>query len=114
MTGLEVESDVRAQISDEAGTVRWDDPALIRYINDGQRAIIKVHPEAQYITTIVTNDFNDFTEASALADTLSISDGYKNALVHYVASMVLREDSEDAGNDALADKHYQLFILEMG
>lgn len=100
---------IREQISDSvpdsAGAYRWDDPLLIRLINDGIYDIIGTHPEALYASSIVVALPERLT---ATTQNLPITDLYLTSLVDFVSGRVLLEDSEDAGNLVLSSEHKNL------
>jgi len=100
---------IREQVSDEEpdsnGEYRWSDPRLLRFLWDGILHIAGDHPECLYVTAIVVTDLTDLPKIDGVASTLPIRNEYQTPLVDWVTDRVLLEDSEDAGNLAVADTH---------
>jgi hypothetical protein len=103
---------VRLQISDSvadsAGAYRWSDSSLRDMIYDGVLDVSSEHPEAKYIGSIVTTALASFSQNT---DTFPLRDEYMTAVVDFVASRILQEDSEDSSNLVLAKVHTEGSIL---
>lgn len=103
LTANEVITDVRGQLSDDsAGTERWSNAVLYRYIYDGELEIAGNHPEVQYNLEVAAVAP---TLCTATGDSLTIITEYKLAIVHYVCKRCLAEDADDAANMNLAKYH---------
>lgn len=111
MTGTDVITRVREQLSDQTVGYRWSAATLLLYLNDGRREIVRLHPEAAYVTAITVTALAEQTD---LAQDIALTDNFVNALMHYVCHRVMLEDSENAGNLAVSQAHSQLFEKEMG
>jgi len=100
---------IREQVSDEIpdsdGEYRWSNPRLLRFLWDGILHIAGDHPECLYVTAIVVTDLTAIPAIDDVSSTLPIRSEYLTALVDWVTDRVLLEDSEDAGNLAIADTH---------
>jgi hypothetical protein len=107
-----IDPSVRRAISDAVAEYRVPNSALIRYASDGRREIVRQHPEALYVTSIVTTPLTDLTESN-LGDTIDIAGVFVSALVDYIAWKVLDEDSEDAQNRQKALTHKAVFDAAM-
>lgn len=110
MTTTELWVIVRDQIGDSVTPYRYADTKLLRYLNDGRRALKVLHPEAFYVSTIVTADYADIAETA----TVDVIEHFTNALMHFVCHRCLSEDSEDASAHALAKTHFELYSIAMG
>jgi hypothetical protein len=97
---------VRSQISDKVSDYRWDNPALLIYVNEGRKNLKGIHPEAFYVSGIVTGEPADL----AIGATLDITACYILSLASYVCFRVLGENSEDASNRELSAYHYKLYM----
>ena len=105
MTSGDIETDVRAAITDPSAT-RWTAATLRLYIFAGETLIVDLHPEAQFHTRVkrVTP-----TLPTATTDVLTIDDSWRIPLTHYVAARCFAEDSDAEGNLKLSAFHYKLF-----
>jgi hypothetical protein len=97
------------QIKDAVGTRRWGNTVWLMYLNDALRRLFGTHPEAFYLTDIVTEMPAELT---VVDQQIPIMDGYITGLLHDCCSWIMSEDREAAGNAAVADAHYQKAILE--
>ena len=88
MTGAEVQTDARRAISDSNTPYRWTAENMLPYANDGRREIVHGHPEARYVSSVVTGTLAAMTGLDA-GDDVGLLDRYKAALVHYVAYTVV-------------------------
>jgi len=96
-------NEVRKQISDQVTPYRWSDATIRGYMDDAQENIVLKHPEAQYIDSVTHDELEAITSNS---QELQISTVYKNAMIRYVVSKIIGEDSEDAANLTLSNDHY--------
>jgi hypothetical protein len=96
---------VRGQISDLVADYRWDNDRILAYINEGRREIIRSHPEARYVSSILVGAMTDV----AVGDDIGLGEDYNLALSHFVCHRILGEDSEDASNKTLSTWHLQAF-----
>ena len=100
---------IREQVSDEEpdadGNYRWDNNMMFRLLWDGCLHIAGDHPEALYVDDIVTTDLTDIPQITAATQTLPLRNEYLSPLVDWVSDRILLEDSEDAGNLAVAEQH---------
>jgi len=103
---------VRLQISDSvadsAGAYRWSDASLRDIIYDGVLDVSSEHPEAKYVSSIVTTALASFTQNS---DDFPLRDEYMTAVVDFVSARVLGEDAEDMSNLVLSKDHMEKSIL---
>jgi hypothetical protein len=97
-----IANEVRAQIKDDVATYRWSDAALIAAINTQRRTLYGDHPEAFYVTDILTACPADLT---ATTDTIDVVQEYIEGLREMVCRQIFAEDSEDTGNMAVAKVH---------
>jgi hypothetical protein len=106
MTAANLFLRVRDQIGDAVATYRHSDTKLLRYCNDGVRAIIARCITAAYTAT----GFNQTpTELAATSESVPLSDWWLDPLMHYICARVLTEDSEDSADKNLAAMHQQQF-----
>lgn len=96
---------VRGQISDLLASYRWDDPVVLAYINEGRREIVRSHPEARYVSSVLVGTMADI----AVGDDIGLLESYNLALSHFVCHRILGEDSEDASNKTLSTWHLEAF-----
>lgn len=103
---------VRLQISDSVadstGAYRWSDASLRDIIYDGVLDVSSEHPEAKYVSSIVTADLASFSQNS---DPFPLRDEYMTAVVDFVSSRTLGEDAEDLANLVLSKDHMEKSIL---
>jgi len=112
MTGTNVITErVRIILDDVAKLIWTDDDVLIRYLNDGTRLVTNLKPES-LLTAPYTR--GTLTEISALANTLSISDRYREAMVDYVVARALAQEAQDERDLSRANSHMQQFIVKAG
>jgi len=110
MTAQQIATEVWAQISDDAAGnlgVRYPIGTLYQYMYEGERAIVRRHPEAQYINAVAAVPIVLMTTP---ASTPTISDDWLDAICHYVAARVFGEDSEDLANSTQSEIHYKHFM----
>lgn len=104
----------RKDLSDSVEPYRWTDADFWLYGSHGQREIMRQKPASQYIgddiNTTDPDDVPDFTVSTAR---LSISRKFLQALAHWLVYSVLKNDSEDAANQKLAEYHWDKFLKEM-
>ena len=107
MTGTDVQSRVQDVLIDTSG-VRWVDAQLLRWVNDGQRAIHKARPDSIYTSTsVVVKDVP--TDAAALTETLDTRDSFLDVLSDYVLYRCFSVDSEDVAGMQRAGFHRNRF-----
>lgn len=103
---------VRLQISDSvadaSGAYRWSDDNLRKLIYDGVLDVSSEHPEALYLTSIVTTPPSAFSQNT---DDFPLRDEYMTAVVDFVSARVLQEDAEDMSNLVIAKTHVEQSIL---
>lgn len=98
------------QIKDAVGTKRWGDEVWRMYLNSALKTLWGKHPEAFYVSTIVTDAPADITSNDSV---IPVLDDYLATLIHDVCSWILIEDREGAANIAASDSHYQKAIAEV-
>jgi len=94
------------QIKDAVGTRRWGTAVWITYLNTALKRLWGSHPEAFYVSTVVTSSPTDIA-STATATVIPVLDEYLETLIHDACSWILSEDSESAGNMAQSNLHYQ-------
>lgn len=108
MTGTDIQNRARDILLDSSG-VRWVEAQMIRWINDGQKAIHKIRPEAIYTaTSVVVKDAPD--DITAIADTLDVRDSFIDVLVDYVAYRCFCVDSEDVSGMQRSGFHKNRYL----
>lgn len=107
---------VRILIHDSVATYRYPDTDLLLWVTEGQREIISMRPDA-YVNSsgaqVSTIPIPDPGEVSAVGTSLHVSQAFIGALVDYVCYRAMLNDSESAGNAALASNYLQNFILKL-
>ena len=98
----DVTSRVRPLIGDDIAEYRHSPASLRLYMTDGCRMIVSERPESQYITEVSNPPIVDLTTE---AQSLLIDSDYLNALVEYVVSKIMIEDSEDSANLTASNNH---------
>jgi len=93
---------VRRQISGSVDDYGWDNPTMVKYIDDGIRAIVFEHPESRYVSTVQTSALAEYT---ALTADIGLTDNYANMLVHFVSGQILSEDAKNVANMKLGNDH---------
>jgi hypothetical protein len=101
---------VRGQISDEVATYRWEDADMLRYLNLARKEVVRNHPEAQCASAIVIDAVLDL---ASLGEDTGIDSFYDLAMAHFVSSLCLAEDSEDANNLTMSNVHLTKFAEAM-
>jgi hypothetical protein len=74
----------------------WDDDSFYRWLNAGIRDLRSRVPECMFVSSVPTD--LDFTDISALTDTVPVADDYLNPLAWYVAYSLLSQDSDAVQN----------------
>lgn len=105
---------------------RWRDEELLRFVAQGIEALASVRPASRYLGTRLVRraypdipdpvDSTDAAYAAAIqefADSpLLVDPRWHNALVEFTCHKAFTMDQADAGNLALAQKHYRQFLEE--
>lgn len=99
------------QIKDAVGTKRWGDEVWCLYLSNALRRLWGTHPEAFYVSAVVTDAPAEITSAST-SSVIPVLDDYLGTLLHEVCAWILIEDREGAANIAASDSHYQKAIAE--
>lgn len=118
----------RELLSDmDSGRYRWRDEELLRWVSQGIEALASVRPASRYLGTRLVRraypeipnvaDASDETAygnaiRAFAAEPLLVDPRWHNALVEYCCYKAFTMDQADAGNLALAQKHYRQFIEE--
>lgn len=97
MTGQHVSDRARAMLDDDGATssYRFKATEIIMWINDGIRTIWRNATDSHYASD---GTLTAYAEITGLTDTLILDDKYRDAMAHYVASMMLRRKSGEADN----------------
>lgn len=106
MKASDVIKRVRLLIGDENAPYRWPDLELFPWIEDGQRQIVAIRPDAAYLTSVAVPSSYAVT---ALTSDLVVTDSFLAALVDYVASRAMSKDAEHADNEGAAQRLYEQF-----
>lgn len=113
MTGTDVITNrARFILTDtDAASYRWADVLLIRWLNDGVLLITEMRPES-----LLTGPYTlgTLTDVSAIGDTISIDDRYRESLVDYVVARAFAQDAQDKQDLARANSHFSQFLIKAG
>ena len=106
-----IANEVRRQIRDDvpltvngSPVYRWEDADLLAVINTKRRTLYAEHPEAFYVTAIVTACPDDLATVGLILD---VAQEYVEALREYVVKTVQTEDGDDSANLPLVKIHDQ-------
>ena len=106
MTTATVLAEIRRQITDTIETYRYTDIIIYLKMTMAQQRIVTDHPESMCSdTAVVITDPADI----AVAVGPGLSNHFFMALVHLSCHLIFLDDSEDVGNERLADKHLDLY-----
>ena len=111
MTGTDVITNrVRIWI-DDPGKTSFSDAELIRFLNDGVQYLADMRPDA-----LLSNAYTlgTVSEVSALGNTVSIGDRYREALAHYVSSRAFLAEGKNRRDLSRADSHAKQFAFLSG
>jgi len=114
MTGTDVITNRARVILDDTvpgATERWADAVLLVWLNDGQRLVSDFKPEALLATAYTETAYAD---AATVGATLVLPDRYRSALVVFVVSMALAQDSQDERDLTRARSYYNQFVTAAG
>jgi len=108
---------IRPQVSDAVGPesdFHWTNSQVMYYMNQMRRMLYTLHPEAFNLTAIQITEPADLDVeggiSASLDATIDIRAQFVDSAMHYVAFLMLSEDSEDAANQSLANDHLQKAI----
>ena len=110
MLASELVTGIRRDISDEKSPYRHADAEILSFVGDALIALWSMHPEAFYVDDIIL----DAPDSPASTTTVVTLDPiYKPAVIHHAVSKLYLQDAEDLNNQALSDKHWELFKAEV-
>lgn len=103
---------------------RWLDEELLRFVAQGIEALASVRPASRYLgTRLVRRSYPDIpprtadtdeayeNAINAFADSpLLVDPQWHDALVEFACYKAYTMDQADAGNLAIAEKHYKKFL----
>lgn len=103
LTGAMVLAAVRRALMDPDG-VRWPDVVLVRYLNDGVRALKRRRPDAFLQSGDATGTVEELTVAAVVAQNRALAVGpeWRAALAAYVEWQCRLEDEDDPASLAKA------------
>ena len=103
---------------------RWLDEELLRFVAQGIEALASVRPASRYLgTRLVRRAYPDIPPRAATTDEayqnaingfadspLLVDPQWHDALVEFACYKAYTMDQADAGNLAIAEKHYKKFL----
>ncbi len=103
---------------------RWLDEELLRFVAQGIEALASVRPASRYLgTRLVRRVYPDIPPRTATTDAayeaaindfadspLLVDPQWHDALVEFACYKAYTMDQADAGNLAIAEKHYKKFL----
>jgi hypothetical protein len=110
MTFADCKTEIRDAISDNA-EIRWSDTVLRSFAFSWEMDLVGRHPEAQYRVRV-----SNPTPVLLTANTqeFTVSDDYRESLIHFCAFKALGGDSDDAANLVLSREHFKLYLASTG
>lgn len=88
------------------GSYRWTPADLLRWLNDGRRAVFNIRPQSFYVRDIVTGYPGD----KQSGDDLDVIDGEIPPLMNYMVYRCLSRDNEDPETGKAAGEYFTKFI----
>ena len=110
VTIQELVTRARDLIGDHAAPYRITDAAWLRLLYDALVAVWSVHPEAFWMEDITTDPP---AEPTTLASSYDLDRLYIPSVVFHACRQYFLEDSEEAGNAAMADRFNALYLAEV-
>lgn len=109
---LSAEGGARDLLNDtaEAPNQRWTQKTLYAYLDEAQRKLVQLRPDALYVANIVTTSPDSLAVVERDTDEIPVRLVFKTALVYYVVFRALARDSEDTANQARS-KDFQLQFM---
>ncbi len=94
----------------DAPNQRWTQKTLYAYLDEAQRKLVQLRPDALYVGAIVTTTPDSLPVVQRDTDDIPVRSVFKTALVSYVVFRALSRDSEDTANLARS-KDFQLQFM---
>lgn len=112
MTGLEIETEVRALLNDaEPAAEEWGDALLVRAINTGEEDIARRHPRT--LLAAGGKKLRTFTALTTLANTCNLERVWMLALVYWVMQYCWANESVDRAEQSKRDEYLKLYLAEV-
>lgn len=89
----------------DADGEKWDDEAVLTYLNTAMRLLYQRHPLAFCVTAPVVAE----PDALTMTGEIAVLPRFVEPLAHYAAAQCLIEGADDEFNARLAKTHLELF-----
>ena len=107
MTGTDVVENARILCND-VDSSSWSDDDFLTFLNEGVRRLYDENPVCRLKAD---GTLRDYSEASALTDTMLVEDQYTIALTEYVCYRYFSADAADSRDKDRADEHLKNFLF---
>lgn len=110
MTRQEFIDDIRKAINDP-DKVRWPDPDLVQRTNNTRVEMWGLHPEAFFVSSIVTALPSDWSDAALTSD-IDFDRSWVQAAKAHVVWQFLMDETDDRQNVASADRNLAVWTMK--
>jgi len=92
-------------------TERWSDAILMVWLNEGGALIANYRPDSLFTAPYTQAAWADI---AAIGNTVSIGDKFQGALVDFICSRALAQDSQDERDLKRSVTYFQQFVAKAG
>jgi hypothetical protein len=112
MTWQDLIDDIRLRLNDPSKN-RWTDGEILDRINITRNELYGIHPEAFYVSSVVTSMPTDPND-SQLESTIDIMSIWVGAVMNHVLWQCYMDDSDATANGKLADTYFAVWAKKVG
>lgn len=105
MIASDVITRVRVVLADDTQTYRWSNVKLLYWLNDGERAIIKMRPDSLFDE----DEQLTFAETGDIDGAVTLGDNWREQLVNYIVARAYESDAGDRRDTDLSNLFWQKF-----